>query len=502
MSHSVDLLVIYPNNRKRAYGSLGDAIAAVTPPVEVGLIAGYARSKGFSVAILDADALNLSPDQTAQKVFEINPVLAGVATDHLNSGDVTKMAAASETMTALHKKPGSYKTMLFGVTPSAYPEKTLTEDKPDYVCQGEGYVPISELLKVLKTGEGDASKIQGLWFLDKGGALVTSKRPELWSNPDELPMVPWDLLPMEKYRCHYWHSMDNLQARAPYAAIYTNMGCPYDCSFCSVNIVFGKPNLRMRTPESVVQEIDYLVSKYKVRNIRIVDNVFTIRPATVEKFCDLLIAKNYDLNFWAYARVETVRDLNLAKKMKKAGINWLAYGIEAGDFDVRKGVSKASSQSMIDKAVGITQEAGINIVGNFIFGLPDDSMATMQKTFDYAKLMNFEFANFYFAMAYPGTELHEQAKKDGLPLPTSWEQYGQYSEDALPLPTKHLTPAEIVEFRDNAFREYYTSPRYLNMLEKKFGRQAVDFTADILKHTIRRKIVEQKRLATAETAGR
>ena len=126
---------------------------------------------------------------------------------------------------------------------------------------------------------------------------------------------------MDRNRAHHWHCFDRLDRRQPYASIYTNLGCPYTCSFCNVNAVAGTANFRARTPENVVEEIDLLVKKYGVRNLRIVDNVFTIKPDLVEKLCDLIIQRDYGLNFWAYCRVETIKNPELLRKMKKTSVN-------------------------------------------------------------------------------------------------------------------------------------------------------------------------------------
>ena len=105
----------------------------------------------------------------------------------------------------------------------------------------------------------------------------------------------------------------------------------------------------------------------------------------------------------------------------------------------------------------------------------------MQESLDMAKNYNFEWANFYCAMAYPGTELYNYAVREGLPLPDSWSGFGQYSADALPLPSKHISPREILRFRDDAFIEYFTHPPYLRLMEKTFGTDAVDFVKAIVK---------------------
>lgn len=162
-------------------------------------------------------------------------------------------------------------------------------------------------------------------------------------------------------------------------------------------------------------------------------------------------------------------------KMKQAGINWIAYGIEAGSEKVRGGVTKGRfDQQKIRDVVKMTHDAGINIVANFIFGLPDDDHETMQETLDLAKELNCAYSNLYCAMAYPGSQLYTDAVSQGLPLPESWSAYSQFSKDCLPLPTKYLTSGEVLKFRDHAFDDYHQSEKYLSMMAEKFGEDTVN----------------------------
>ena len=137
----------------------------------------------------------------------------------------------------------------------------------------------------------------------------------------------------------------------------------------------------------------------------------------------------------------------------------------------------------------MTQAAGIYIIGNFIFGLPDDDHGTMRETLDMAKEFNFEYVNFYTAMAYPGSQLYENAVKQGVALPKEWYGYSQYAEETLPLSTKYLSAAEVLRFRDRAFKEYFSNPRYLAMIKEKFGSKVVEHIEGMLKHEILRKFV-------------
>lgn len=489
MADRLDLLIVFPNNRVRSYGSLGLEITAVTPPQQCGLTAAYVRQKGVSVRILDCDAKNLSPDQTAAEIIRANPRLVMLSTDHVNSGDVTKMAAASDTLRALRDAGNEVPILLEGVVPSAYPETILLDEGPDFVCQGEAYEPIVQLVGFLRAnedGEIEANQIPGVWAR-YGDRIVRSSAAKRFADMPHFPFAAWDLMPPSQYRAHHWHCFDCLDRRTPYASLFTNLGCPYGCTFCSVNVVAGGSNFRPRRVDDVLAEIDLLVKQYGVRNLRILDNVFTIRLDLVEQLCDRILERGYDLNMWAYARVETIRNADILKKMKKAGVNWLAYGIEAASDRVREAVSKSSDMPTIQRAIEWTREAGISIVGNFIFGLPEDDLETMQMSLDMAKEYNFEFANFYCAMAYPGTALYDEMKAAGVPLPKSWSGYGQYAPDAMPLPSKYVSSKDILAFRDRAFKEYFSSPRHLDMLEKKFGPPAAAFVRHILTHDVKRK---------------
>ena len=489
MSDKTDLLVIFPNNRIRAFGSLDAEVSAITPPVQCGLLAAYLRDRGFVVELLDADTCGISPGQVGEKVAARPPRLVLISTDQVNSGDVTKMAAAGETARAIHDKAPAVPVMFEGVVPSAYPERVLREEGADIVCQGEAYEPVAELLRCLPDDarrNGILPGVPGIWALRKDGQVMAGGHAPMFANVEALPVTAWDLMPPRDYRAHHWHCFDRLKDRSPYAALYTNFGCPYHCSYCSVNVVAGHSNFRARSVESVLREIDLLVRQHGVRNLRVLDNVFTFKPDLVEELCDRIVGAEYDLNIWAYARVETIRNPSLLLKMKRAGVNWLAYGFEAADDKVRAAVGKNTGMASIEQVIGWTQAAGINIVGNFIFGLPEDNLETMEKSFAMAKYFNFEWANFYCAMAYPGTPLYNTLIRDGVVLPREWSAYSQYSPNSQPLATKHLSSSEVRAFRDAAFKEYYSSPRYLDMIDKKFGPEAVAFVRRILARDIRR----------------
>ncbi len=468
MSVSMDIVLINPGDRKQVFQDLGKDYSGIEPPFWVAVIASYLRGKGFSVAIVDSSAENITPDETADRVRELNPLLAAVIVYGSHpSASTQNMSVSGKICKALREKTEA-KIALGGLHPSALPERTLREEAVDFVIDGEGPLTLVPLLTALRSDESDYSHIPGIWYYQHGAVLHTERAP-LINNLDEvLPIGAWDLLPMQTYRAHNWHCFDDIYHRSPYGAIYTSLGCPYSCLFCCINAPFGKPGIRYRDPKLVVDEIGLLVNSHGVRHLKIIDELFVLSEKHYMTIVDMIIERGYDLNIWAYARVDTIKVENLVR-MKKAGINWLALGIESANPAVRDGATKRMRVQDIKSVVQAIHDAGIAIIGNYIFGLPDDTMSTMQETLDMALDLNCAYVNFYCAMAYPGSKLYDIAVKEGWELPKEWHGFSQLSYETQPLPTKHLSAQEVLQFRDNAFHTYYTHGPYLEMLERTFS---------------------------------
>ncbi|MEI7480750.1 MAG: radical SAM protein [Elusimicrobiota bacterium] len=489
---AVDLLIVKPGSGRKQYGAFSSTLSAVEPPLWGIMLAACAREKGFSVRVLDAEAENITPEEAVEIIVSLKPVLCGIIAAGSNlSASTQAMPGAGQLLGLLKSIAPEIKTFIWGLHPSALPERTLEEEKVDFLIQGEGFSEVPELLSRLKSDSGCLKyDISGIWF--KEGAQVRSNpRAELEANLDKLPMAAWDLLPMSKYRAHNWHCFDDLDKRSPYAVIYTSLGCPYNCHFCALKALFGKPQVRYRSPESVIAEIDVLVNHYGVRNIKILDECFVLNAAHVGKICELIIARKYDLNIWAYARVDTVNP-DLLSKLKQAGVNWLALGIESGSKKVRDSEKQRNyGQEKIFEAINQIHGAGIHVCANFIFGLPEDTNETMAETFEMASELNCEYTNFYVAIAYPGSDLYNEALANNIPLPETWLGYAQFSEDTLPLPTRHISSAEVLAFRDKAFSDYHGSVKYLEMIKDKFGGKTVEHITEMLKLKIKRKYGEK-----------
>jgi radical SAM superfamily enzyme YgiQ (UPF0313 family) len=502
MSKQLDVLLINPCSRPQVYQSLGQSLTAVENPVWAGLMATFCRTNGLSVDIIDAEAECLTHEAVAERVQHLNPVLTAIVVyGHQPSASTQIMTACGDVCRAIKTLTPAQKVLMLGGHVAALPERTLNDEATDYVAAGEGLYTLTALIEALKSPVPMLQHVPGLWYRDGGRNRMNPGRPLLSNLDGEMPGLAWDLLPMKQYRAHNWHCLGG-RDRQPYAALYTTLGCPFHCSFCCIQAPFKNGEeaagvkssvntYRAWSPDNVIAQIDTLVNQYGVRNIKIADEMFVLNKRHVVGICDRIIDRGYDLNIWAYTRVDTIKD-GMLDRLKKAGFNWLAIGIEAGDGRVRADVDKGFGQDDVYRVIKQVQNAGINIIGNYIFGLPEDDLSTMRATLEMAIDLNCEFGNFYSAMAYPGSPLYTLAVRQGLPLPEKWTGYSQHSKDCLPLPTRHLTAREVLRFRDEAFLNYYTQPRYLAMVQRKFGAETVNEIRRMTGHKLDRDLLNGK----------
>ncbi|MEW6482922.1 MAG: radical SAM protein [bacterium] len=500
---SVEILFINPGSHKKTYQNLSsEKYTAISTPVWTMLLANYTRKKGYPVAIYDVNVEGWNEDTAKEIMSKYNPeLIIMMVYGHNPCASTQTMPAAIKIAEDIKKYNKDVSIAMGGIHPSALPERTLREVNIDFVIQGEGAYTIDGLINYIK-GKEDIKNIKGLWFRKNGSVDFIGPSSLIEDLDEELDDYAWDLLPpLTNYRAHNMHCFqdagkskkeDFSDIRTPYAAINTSLGCPYSCHYCCINATFGKPKIRYWSLDKVASWIDTLVNKYKVRNIRFDDELFILSSTRVEKFCDLMIERGYDLNLWVYGRVDTIKE-QLLKKMKKAGVNWICLGIESGNERVRASVNKKIKKDIKD-IVKMIQANDIYVLGNYMFGLPEDDINTMKETLQLAMDLNCEFANFYSVMGYPGSRLYDIAIKEGWELPKNWNGFSQHSYETLPLPTKYISAKEVLKFRDEAFYKYFTNPVYVDIISKKFHEKVKDHIQKMLNIKLERKILENNYL--------
>jgi radical SAM superfamily enzyme YgiQ (UPF0313 family) len=486
----LDVLFINPDSSAQAYQALATTFAAIEPPTWALLLAQSCRAKGFGVALMDCDAEKLSLEASLQRVRELKPrlVVFVVYGQNPNSGTTSMIGATALAAQLKEDQPG-LPISFVGSHTSALPREVLALPCVDIVFLNEGVYALHNLLRTdLKT---DLHKVAGIGYKkrDRDGKAM------LWLNAaqsvvpqermdEDLPGYAWDLLPcrdepLDLYRAHFWHAGFDHAKRTPFAAIYTSLGCNFACDFCMINIVNRDDNgdevhagnsrgMRFWSPSLIANELQKL-RDLGVQTVRISDEMFFLNRRYYEPLLQQVVERDLGLRMWAYSRVDTVRPAAL-ELFKQAGIDWLALGIEAGNQMVRKEVSKGSFKEVNIRDICSTVRAsGLNVISNYIFGFPEDTLETMQQTLDLALELNTEMANLYPCQALPGSPIHRRALQEGWQLPDSYAGYAFLSYDCQPLATKHVGAADVLRFRDEAWQTYFTNPAYLALVEQKFG---------------------------------
>jgi len=475
------------NCKKEIYSVTADEFSAIAPNIHMGLLASYIKSKNIDVDVIESDVDGVSADKLVDIIGEEQPLLCGLICSGANpSSSTMTMAGIIDFFQKFNQRNSNIKSFIWGPHPTVLPERTLREAGTDFVVRGEGYETITGLFNALCSNE-KIDKVAGLSYLDNGNdnekAVYRQTKDVPLVNLDTLPMVNWDTMNPSKYRAHNWHCFGDINHRTPYAIIWTSFGCPFKCNFCCINNLFGKRVQRFRSIDSVVNEISILVEKHNVRHIKILDELFVVKPKRIEEFCDKLEAKGYDLNMWGYSRVDTI-NRRLLKRLKKVGMNWVSYGFESATEQILKETKKDCHRN-VDEVIRMTQDEGLHICADVMVGLWNENYETMNRTYDFLVKYNFEWANIYPVFAYPGTEFYKSIKD-----PETWEAYSLYGYECKPAGTKYLPPKEVLKFRDEAFIRYHSRGEYLSMIEDKFGIETKEHIIKMTGIPLKRRVLE------------
>ncbi len=510
MNNNLDVLFIAPSNASGIYQDLAKDYAGIEPPTWACLLAESCRSVGYKVDILDTGAENLSYKQSLDRIKQINTkfICFVVYGQNVNAG-TTMMSGAVGLTNFLRENQIKTPIGFIGSHVQALPIKTLEDEKNiDIVFTNEGVYALRNLLSYknfmenLKDIKGIGYRVNNKIILTPPERLVPNNQMDI-----DLPGYAWDLLPYKEkpfdlYRSPMWHAEYDHNLRTPYAAINSSLGCQFGCEFCMINILNRNDNnpvgvagnyslMRYWSPEFVLKQFDKLI-EMGVYNVRIIDEMFLLNPKYYIPLCEGLIERGYGdkLRMWAYSRVDTVRRPGILKLIKDAGIKWLGLGIESGDRRVRLEVSKGKFEDVdINSVVRQIEEAGINVGGNFIFGLPGDTQESMQATLDLAIELSPMMANMYGCMPLPGSQIYKDAIESGYVPPKDYVDYSFHSYTTVPVPNEHLTSEEILRFRDEAYIKYHTNPKFLKKIRAKYGDQAVENILNNTKIKLKRKIL-------------
>ena len=439
----MNYLFIKPGNQKILYGETSEFnLTAIEPPFWPLLLASFLKRSYVKSNIVDLEVDGI--DKLKQVLEDNHPSYAVICiSGHNPSASLMNMVGLDNLcLEILSISPGT-RILLHGLYPSSRPTEILKKHKYVYdILRNEGFSELSRLIG---------------FKIDADSSINT------------IGEIDWSLIDIQKYRAHNWHLFGDISNRSPYGITFTSFGCPHKCDFCCVNLMYSK--VQYRDINLVYQDIKNLYDQ-GVRNFKFMDELFTMSRGRVIQLCYKLIDEGInDINAWAYARTDTLDDIVISV-MKEAGIRWLGIGYESGSQLILDSSDKKQSLKKAYEATEACKKYGMNICGNFVFGLADDTYNTMEETLKLSMDLQPEWVNYNVVFAFPGTKLYDKVK--GEPWfrePTDYEQYSQHGYRCTPMGTKHLTSKQVLNFKDWAFRDFYYNPNYLEMIENKFGSE-------------------------------
>lgn len=357
-----------------------------TPHVGIGYLSATLNAEGHKTKTFDM-RLDNSKNLLFKTINSFKPHYLGITGASLHYKKMYQL------INTIKDKYGHLPIIVGGPHASVTKEHVLQYSKADLVVYGEGEQTILEIAK-----KYSFSKITGLIYRKSGAIKINSPRP-LIQNLDTIPFPKYTGINLNRY----------LEKKIP---LYTTRGCPMECTFCAVRLISGRL-FRMRSPENVIREIKYWYQK-GYREFDISDDEFTGNMKRAEKICDLISAENIKARFESRngIRVDMINE-KLMGKMKKAGFQFYAFGVESGDQNVLKMIKKHITVAQVKKAVKMTKQNGLQVSCFFMVGLPGETFKKFQKSLKLAQELKLDEVRFYNTIPYPGTELYDWVAKNG-----------------------------------------------------------------------------------------
>jgi anaerobic magnesium-protoporphyrin IX monomethyl ester cyclase len=440
-----------------------------SPHLGLAYLGAVSLQRGDDVRVYDADVDDRPLGELAREIAAgFRPDIVGITANTPQVKGAWRIAAAI-------KDVADVPVVLGGPHVSVVSEdldyESLRQPGVDLIVRGEGeatWLDISNRLEAWKRDQEDHSTRRlfdpalGLWD-DVLGISYRTTDGELHRNPDRPPILDLDSLPWPAYDLFKMERYTSLQPAtdavegARSFSMMTSRGCPYRCTFCSQSIMPVK--WRARSAENVLAEWRHLVRDRGAQEIGVLDDSANIRMERLVELSDSLIAENLNHVPWIFVNGirANLASVELLAKMKAAGLQRTAFGVETGDPDILVSIDKRIDHDTIRQAFRNAKEAGIETIGFFIIGLPGDTRKSMQRTIDFAVELDPLIANFSMMTPYPGTRVYEIVKEQGRFLLEDWEDYVFFEQKAR-YEMGDMTAELVEEMYRRAYRQFYLRP--------------------------------------------
>lgn len=416
-------------------------VKGVSPPMGLLYLASSLRQAGHEPQIGDGSELTLG--EMLRQIEAAQPQLIGLSV-------MTPLWPKTMRLAQAIKDRFDIPIVVGGPFPTSWRERCLEDcDAVDYVVMGEGELILNELVEAIQ-GYRPLADVKGIAWRDTvSGAGVTLNAPaEVPKDLDALPYPARDLVDVGRY-------VPTLvrYKRLPTTQFFSTRGCPFGCKFCWVN-----PKYRKRSMDNILGEVDECVERWGVRDMTFFDDDATIDMGHTEAIAEAFLSGGYDISWAINARVDAIErgwSLELLKKLRRAGVWRILYGIESGVQNSLDTMSKKTKVDQIREAVRRTRKAGIAAYGTFIFGTPGETFEQGLETIEFARSLGLDFASFTAMTPFPGTYFYDQIDKDRF---YGWDRFTGDKPSFVP---DAMTPDELQTLMGLAYKRFYFRASYM-----------------------------------------
>jgi radical SAM superfamily enzyme YgiQ (UPF0313 family) len=419
-----------------------EVLGTTKPPYTLALIASLLRQRGQDVRLVDLTATRQSVDDLIRRLdaegFAPTLILFPSTTPTLVAD-----AAAMATLKAKYHAP----IFCFGPHASTTPAESMARaPQVDGMFVGEPEDAALELAALPTVNEvGNVAAIT----YRRGTEVIPHRAHGSFTGFLEAPIPAWDLLDLKQYSLP-------MESQS-YVIIESSRGCPYTCDFCVAPIHQGH-KFRERSASAIVDEMAHMVRNHGVKFFYLWGDTVTLNVKSFSAICEEIIARKLDVQWFGNARADNLQDPAFVDRLKRSGCWMLALGIETESDDTRKDMMKRLESEKIRIALRNMRASGVKSFGFFILGYPGEDVKALDRTIDYAIDLDPDFANFYPAVPYPGTELYNKAKRDGLLASEDWTkmEYSYYL-----MKGNGLDEAVVMAAVNRAKRRFFLRPKYV-----------------------------------------
>lgn len=402
--------------------------------------------RGMEVEVVDAITRKYTTEQTVALVKEKQP-------EYLMAEITTSTCFEDyKVLEEIKKALPNIKILIGGTHATALSDQVLKECAAiDIVLRQEYDFLLPDVVEA------------GAAYQDMAG-ITYRKGNEIVHNPDRvwsenLDDVPFVSQVYEKFLDvnDYFYAF----AKKPMIQVFSSRGCPYRCNFCSYPETMSGRNLRKRSTENFVDELEYIHNKMPhIKEIFIEDDTFTADKVRVMAICEEIIRRKLKLVWSCNTRADLPYDV--MKKMKEAGCRLLVVGYESGNQNVLNETKKGIKLEQSLEFAKNTKKLKIKVFGCFMIGLKGDNRETIEETFRFAKKLYPDMVFFQQAVPFPGTGFYAWAKENGYLVTedySKWLNKDGYLDCLVNYP--YANTKEIEKIRDNLMSRYYFSFTYI-----------------------------------------